>query len=347
MTIAACITSISGPVLLNEERAFLHEAQPWGVILMGRSCVSKVQVRALVSEIHAALGREALIFIDQEGGRVARLKAPEWPKFPAAGFYGQLFAADERLGTEACYLGYRLMAHELASLGIHADCAPVGDLRQTTTHDAIGDRAFGYTVDAVVTLAEAALAGLAAGGVVGCIKHLPGQGRSAVDSHYDLPRVSEDKRLLEQDFSVFAGLADRSPMGMTGHVSYDALDPEIAATVSETIISEVIRGRIGFDGLLMTDDLGMNALGGSLADRGARALAAGCDVLLHCSGFLKEPDAILAEMQEIAGAAGTLSGCALARAQRAEAAIVAPDDIDIEATWQRFETLLTQAQAGA
>jgi len=346
MSISACITSISGPVLLTEERAFLRDAQPWGVILMGRSCVDKRQVRALVSEVQNTLGREALIFIDQEGGRVARLKAPEWPKFPSAATYGSLYEADNDAGVEACRVGHQLMALELSSLGIHADCAPVGDLRQPTTHDAIGDRAFGSSVETVVALAEAALAGLQAGGVAGCIKHMPGQGRAAVDSHHDLPRVEADKALLELDFSVFAGLADTAPMGMTGHVSYDAIMPGEAATVSKTIISEIIRERIGFDGLLMTDDLGMNALGGNLADRGARALAAGCDVLLHCSGFLREPAQILAEMQDIAGAAGELTGKALERASRAEAAVSEPEPFDVEAGWARFETLMTQAQAG-
>ena len=347
MSISACITSISGPVLLTEERAFLRDAQPWGVILMGRSCVSKKQVRTLVSEMQMELGREALIFIDQEGGRVARLKSPEWPKFPAAATYGALYEADSNAGIEACRIGHQLMARELSGLGIHADCAPVGDLRQSTTHDAIGDRAFGFSVETVVALAEAALEGLQAGGVAGCVKHMPGQGRAAVDSHHDLPRVEDDKTLLELDFSVFEGLAQKAPMGMTGHVSYDAIMPSEAATVSKTIISEIIRKRIGFDGLLMTDDLGMNALGGNLAGRGARALAAGCDVLLHCSGFLSDPAQILAEMQDIADAAGDLTGMALERANRAEACVSEPVPFDAEAGWARFETLMMQTQAGA
>lgn len=346
MSVSACIISVSGPVLLSEERAFLRETQPWGVILMGRSCVSKTQVTALVNDIHDALGRRALIFIDQEGGRVARLKPPEWPKFPAAAHYGALFETNQDAGVEACRLGHQLMGLELSAMGIHADCAPVGDLRQTKTHDAIGDRAFGYSVEAVVTLAEAALEGLSDAGVVGCIKHLPGQGRSTVDSHYDLPRVEDDAVQLELDFSVFSGVSANAKMGMTGHVSYDALDRDIAATVSDKVISEVIRGRIGFDGLLMTDDLGMNALGGSLADRGARALAAGCDMLLHCSGFLKEPDAILAEMQEIAAAAGDLTGRPMDRAKAAEAAVQAPAEIDLEAAWARYNELLLPMQSG-
>ncbi len=347
MSFSACITSISGPILLAEERAFLRDAQPWGVILMGRSCEDKAQVRSLVSDIQDALGRKALIFIDQEGGRVARLKAPEWPRFPAAGLYGGLYSANPAAGVEASRIGHQLMALELSDLGICADCAPVGDLRQPTTHDAIGDRAFGCSVESVVALTEAALDGLRAGGVAGCIKHMPGQGRATVDSHHDLPRVEADKDLLELDFSVFAGLAGKAPMGMTGHVSYDALVPQEAATVSPEVISEIIRGRIGFDNLLMTDDLGMNALGGDLADRGARALAAGCDILLHCSGFLSDPAEILSEMETVADAAGRLDGDALARANRAENSVEPAQDVDRDMVWARFDALMTQAQAGA
>ncbi len=347
MSISACITSVSGPVLLDEERAFLREAKPWGVILMGRSCVTRAQVRALVQDIHAALGREALIFIDQEGGRVARLKAPEWPKFSAAGVYGELYSASPERAVEACYLGHRLMGLELSNLGIHADCAPVGDLRQSDTHDAIGDRSFGYDAGAVVDLAEAALRGLKDAGVAGCIKHMPGQGRATADSHYDLPVVSADEQTLQQDISIFSALSDQSPMGMTCHVMFEAFDTQHPTTVSKTIISEVIRGRIGFDGLLMTDDLGMDALGGRLSDRGTRALAAGCDVLLHCSGFLKDPAEILVEMEEIAGAAGALSGEALRRAEAADASIELPIAHDSEADWARFTELLSPLQAGA
>lgn len=346
MSIAACITSISGPVLLTEERAFLREAQPWGVILMGRSCQTKAQVSALVSEIKTALGREALVFIDQEGGRVARLKPPEWPKFPAAGIYGDLYGQDRSRGQSACRLGHQLMGLELSDMGLFADCAPVGDLRQTTTHDAIGDRSFGYDVDSVTELAGAALSGLADAGVAGVIKHMPGQGRAVVDSHYDLPNIGDEMEALAQDFSVFSSLAQQATMGMTGHVSYDALVPGEAATISLQVISEVIRGRIGFDGLLMTDDLGMNALGGDLASRGTRALAAGCDVLLHCSGFLREPQDILGEMEQIAGAAGTLSGRSLNRAERAAASVRPAAEIDRASAWAHFRTLVQPAESG-
>lgn len=345
MSVSACITSVSGPVLLAEERAFLREANPWGVILMGRSCLERPQVQALTADIKDALGRDALIFIDQEGGRVARLKAPEWPKFPAAGVYGELFRNAPEAAEEACYLGHRLMGHELAALGIHADCAPCCDLRQTNTHDAIGDRAFGYSADAIIQLTEAALKGLADSGVVGVMKHMPGQGRATMDTHYDLPKVDADLTTLLQDMSVFKALSDQATMGMTCHVIFEAFDTHHPTTVSEAVISETIRKRIGFDGLLMTDDLGMDALGGALSDRGARALAAGCDVLLHCSGFLKDPDAILAEMQDVATAAGQLDGKSLERASKAAAAAGPAAEFDTEQGWARFNELLSGIEA--
>jgi beta-N-acetylhexosaminidase len=347
MSLSACITSISGPSLLEEERAFLREAQPWGVILMGRSCVSRAQVKSLTDEIKDALGRDALIFIDQEGGRVARLKAPEWPKFPAAGTYGALYENAPKDALEACMLGHRLMGHELFALGIRADCAPCADLRQTHTHDAIGDRAFGYSVEAVTALTEAAVAGLSAAGVAGVIKHMPGQGRSTLDTHYDLPSVDADEALLLQDMAIFQALAEQVPMGMTCHVIFEAFDRENPTTISPTVISETIRTRIGFQGLLMTDDLGMDALGGTLADRGAKALAAGCDILLHCSGFLKDPAAILTEMEEIATAAGSLSGEALERATAADGFVSPPEAFDTEQAWARFGDLMSQMEARA
>ena len=347
MSVSACITSISGPVLLAEERAFLREAQPWGVILMGRSCVDREQVKNLTSEIKDALGRDALIFIDQEGGRVARLKAPEWPKFPAAGAYGALFEHAPDDAVEACKLGHRLMGHELYKLGIFADCAPCADLRQTNTHDAIGDRAFGYSVDAVTALTGAAIAGLKSAGVAAVIKHMPGQGRSVLDTHYDLPSVEADATELMQDMSIFRALADQVPMGMTCHVIFEAFDAENPTTISPTIISETIRERIGFQGLLMTDDLGMDALGGTLTDRGAKALAAGCDLLLHCSGFLKEPGHILREMEEVAAVSGALDGIAKQRAAAADTFVTPPQPFDAEQAWARFGDLMAQTEARA
>ncbi len=347
MSQSACIISVSGPVLLDEERAFLRDQDPWGVILMGRSCVSRDQVRKLVEDIHDALQRQALIFIDQEGGRVARLKSPEWPKFPAAGHYGTLYEANETDGLEACAIGHHLMALELTDIGITADCGPVGDLRQADTHDAIGDRAFSYSVTGASALGAVALAGLAQGGVAGVIKHMPGQGRATADSHYDLPVVEASNAALQDDFSVFTGLSMTASMGMTGHVAYANLDGKTPATLSEIIISQTIRERIGFDGLLMTDDLGMNALGGDLKDRGARALAAGCDVLLHCSGFLSDPVEILNEMKDVTDAAGPMTEAAQKRADRVMSDLKPPQHLDREAGWDRLTELLSRVPAGS
>jgi len=239
------------------------------------------------------------------------------------------------------------MGHELQMIGVNADCAPCGDLRQSETHDAIGDRSFGYTAEGVIALTEAALSGLSEAGVVGVVKHMPGQGRATMDTHYDLPSIGADSDALMQDMSIFKALSDQVPMGMTCHVIFEAFDPHLPTTISPTVISEAIRKRIGFQGLLMTDDLGMDALGGALADRGAKALAAGCDILLHCSGFLKDPAAILNEMEEIAGAAGPLSGAALSRADRAAAAVGQPLVYDSEAAWARFSDLMSGAEARA
>ncbi len=340
--VKACILSISGPELTPAEAALFRAENPWGVILMGRSCVSRMQVRKLVADIWTATGRETLIFIDQEGGRVARLKAPEWPLFPRGADYAAIYARDPELGREATWLGHRLIAAELASLSIHADCAPVVDLSVPGAHDIIGDRAFGTDPAAIADLAAAALAGLAAGGVAGVIKHIPGHGRAFADSHYELPRVTAGNNELAKDFDAFARVA-HAPMAMTAHISYDAYDPGRAATVSRIMIQDVIRGRIGFDGLLMTDDLGMKALGGTLTQRADASIAAGCDVLLHCSGFLKDPAEILAEMTEVAQAAPHLDGKAEDRADAADAIARRYEPFEAAKGWRRFHELFPQA----
>lgn len=342
----ACILSVAGPDLLPEENALFSEHKPWGVILMGRSCVSRDQVRRLVDSVWESVGRACLIFIDQEGGRVARLKAPEWPVFPRGADYGGLYDADETRGLEAAWLGHRLIAAELSSMSIHADCAPVVDLPVPGAHDVIGDRAFGTEPEKVAKLARAALQGLADGGVAGVIKHMPGHGRSMADSHMELPRVTAGDNELAKDFAAFAPLID-APMAMTAHISYDAFDPGVAATVSKTMIGEIIRGRIGFDGLLMTDDLGMKALGGTLSTRAEAAIGVGCDVLLHCAGFAKEASEVLAEMKEVAEAAPVLSGKGLERARRAEAMSAQSRPSDAEDGWRRFYEFFPQLKAAA
>lgn len=336
--VKACILSVSGPDLTPAEAALFRAENPWGVILMGRSCVSRMQVRRLVADIWESTGRETLIFIDQEGGRVARLKAPEWPIFPRGSDYAALYAADPETGREATWLGHRLIAAELAGLSIHADCAPVVDLPVPGAHDIIGDRAFGADPASIADLARAALKGLAAGGVAGVIKHIPGHGRAFADSHLELPRVTAGDNELARDFEAFARVAD-APMAMTAHISYDAFDAGKAATVSRIMIQDVIRGRIGFDGLLMTDDLGMKALGGTLSARAEASIAAGCDMLLHCSGFLKDPAGILAEMTEVAQAAPHLAGKAEDRADNADAIARRNEPFEAAKGWRRFHEL--------
>lgn len=344
--VKACILSVSGPELTPAEAALFRKHNPWGVILMGRSCVNRMQVRKLVADIWTATGRETLIFIDQEGGRVARLKAPEWPLFPRGADYAAIYARDPELGREATWLGHRLIASELAALSIHADCSPVVDLSVPGAHDIIGDRAFGTEPNGIADLAAAALEGLAAGGVAGVIKHIPGHGRAFADSHYELPRVTAGDNEMAKDFDAFARVA-HAPMAMTAHISYDAFDPGKAATVSRIMIQGVIRGRIGFDGLLMTDDLGMKALGGTLTERADASIAAGCDVLLHCSGFLKDAGEILAEMTEVAEAAPVLKGKAEARAEAADAIGRRVEPFEPARGWRRFHELFPPAGAMA
>jgi len=342
----ACILSVSGPVLTGAEKTLLSEVQPWGVILMGRSCVTRAQVRALVDDIWGALGRAALIFIDQEGGRVARLKAPEWPLFPSGATYGALYERAPERGLEAAWLGHRLIAHELSGLGIHADCAPVLDLPIDGAHNIIGDRAFGSSVESISALGRAAMRGLRDGGVAGVIKHMPGHGRALVDSHESLPRVIAGDNELATDFAVFEALAD-APMAMTAHISYESFDNERPATLSQPVINDVIRGRIGFDGLLMTDDLGMKALGGRLETRANGAIAAGCDVVLHCSGFVTDPDKIIEEMREVGGAAPVLRGKSLERARRAEQFATLARPFDADTGWKRMERLMANQEMAA
>lgn len=339
----ACILSVSGPELTEGERALLREQDPWALILMGRSCQSKPQVQALVDDIWNALERPCLIFIDQEGGRVARLKAPEWPTFPPAQAYGALYAKDKAYGLEACRLGHALMGHELSSLGIHADCAPVLDLPVDGAHDIIGDRAFAPTPEEAAELAQAAIDGLADAGVASVIKHIPGHGRARSDSHEELPVVDADLQTLQADFLAFRNVA-AAPMAMTAHILYPAIDSANPATTSSNLIQTVIRDDIGFDGLLMSDDLGMKALQGSLAERAQASLSAGCDVVLHCSGFEKDPNVILAEMTEVAQAASELSGKALERAMAAEAVTTAPRNLDMDRVRHRFDLLMNTAR---
>jgi len=294
---SAFICGVSGPVLTASERAFLRDADPWGLILFRRNVESPAQLRDLTAAFREAVGRaDAPVLIDQEGGRVQRLAAPFWPAYPPARVFGDLYDADPCAGLSAARLVTRLIGEDLAQLGINVDCLPVADIPQPGSHDIIGNRAYHTRPEAAALLARAAMEGLLAGGVLPVVKHIPGHGRATADSHHDLPVVdTATAELRAVDFLPFAALAD-APMAMTAHVVYTALDPDLPATLSARVIG-MIRADIGFDGVIMTDDLGMKALSGTLRDLAERSLAAGCDVALHCSGDLSE-------MAEVAAGAG-------------------------------------------
>jgi beta-N-acetylhexosaminidase len=297
----AVIFGCTGPDLTDDERAFFRDADPLGFILFARNVDQPERTRRLVEELRSSVARaEAPVLIDQEGGRVARLRPPHWRKAPPARLLGELYARDPEHGLEATLLNSRLLAADVASVGGDVDCLPVLDIAFPETHAVIGDRAYADRPEPVAALGRAAAEGLLAEGVMPVIKHIPGHGRATVDSHASLPRVSAPRDLLERtDFLPFKLLADL-PWAMTGHLLFDAVDSEAAITVSARGVKEVIRDHIGFDGLLLSDDLSMQALGGSLGDRAYRALAAGCDVALHCNGRM-------AEMTEIAGRTGPLT----------------------------------------
>lgn len=332
MTASACILGCAGTHLGVEERAFFRDADPWGFILFKRNVESPAQVRALVEDLRASVGRaDAPVLIDQEGGRVQRLGPPHWRRYPPGRAYGALAGNDPLLRREITRLGARLMAHDLADLGITVDCVPVLDVPQPGAHDIIGDRAYGQTVEEVALLGRAAAEGLIAGGVLPVIKHIPGHGRAKADSHMELPVVEATLEELDaRDFAPFRVLSDM-PMAMSAHVVYTAVDPRRPATTSRTAIRQVIRGAIGFDGLLMTDDLSMKALKGDFAERARSALAAGCDVVLHCNGDLAEMKAVMSAMKPLAGQSARRARAALGRLARA------PEPFDVTEARARFD----------
>jgi beta-N-acetylhexosaminidase len=332
VTASACIFGCSGPELTRAERAFFADALPWGFILFKRNVETPEQVRALTHDLRASIGRpDAPVLIDQEGGRVQRLGPPHWRRYPPGRAYGELAGNDPLQQREIARLGARLMAHDLVSLGINVDCLPVLDVPEPGAHDVIGDRAYGGDAASVAVLGRAAAEGLIAGGVLPVIKHIPGHGRAGVDSHLNLPVVDAPVEALEaRDFEPFRALSDM-PMAMTAHVVYTALDRRRPGTMSRTVMRKVIRGAIGFQGLVMTDDLSMKALSGDFAERTRGALAAGCDVVLHCNGDM-------AEMQAVAGACPPLAGRARARADAALARLPkAVEPFDAEEARSRFE----------
>lgn len=276
------IFGLLGPVLTDDERAFFREADPAGYILFGRNVENREQLRGLTDELRTIHGRERLLIsIDQEGGRVARMKPPEWDRYPTGEAFAKLWDVAPASAIEAARANAEALGLDLAEVGITVDYWPVLDVRQPGAHDVIGDRALGSEPMQVAALGRAVLDGLARGGVVGCIKHMPGHGRAQADSHKEMPTVEASEAELETDLEPFRSLAE-APIGMTAHVRYTAWDADNPATQSEIVVREIIRRRIGFAGLLLTDDIDMEALCGSIPERGAAALAAGCDVVLNC-----------------------------------------------------------------
>ncbi|WP_395944705.1 beta-N-acetylhexosaminidase [Brevundimonas sp.] len=332
---SAAIYGCAGHRLTEDERAFFAEARPWGFVLFRRNIDTPEQVRALTDELRAVVGDpDAPILIDQEGGRVQRMGPPHWPKYPPGDAY--LKATDDPAqARELARLGARLMAHDLREVGINVDLLPVLDVPVPGAHDIVGDRAYGQDPQTVTLLGRAAAEGLLAGGVLPCIKHMPGHGRAFADSHKDLPTVHADFETLDGwDFAPFKALSDM-PWAMTAHIVFDAVDRKRPATQSKKTV-RLMREHLGFSGLIMTDDLSMQALKGSLGQRANQSLKAGCDLVLHCNGDM-------AEMKAVAEATGRLKGRARARAEAAMARIVrTPEPLDSVAGHERF----SRAMAG-
>ena len=330
----AFITGLAGPALSEAERSFLRAAEPWGLIIFQRNITDLQALARLTDECRTVLGRNAPILVDQEGGRVQRLKPPHWPEYPPAAAYGALYELDRARGLAAARLGARLIAADLAAVGIDVDCMPVADVPVAGADAVIGDRAFGAGPDRVSALAGAFAEGLLDGGVLPVVKHMPGHGRATADSHRNLPVVTAERSTLEiSDFAAFRPLVGL-PLAMTAHVVFTAIDPIAPATTSAAIVRDVIRGSIGFQGLLMSDDLSMGALSGSLAERTRAAIGAGCDVALHCNGDMIEMEAVAAEAPALSGVSARRAEAALARRKPA-----AP--IDLAAKRAEFSGLLS------
>jgi beta-N-acetylhexosaminidase len=306
----AAIFGVSGLALTQEERSFFQDVQPLGFIVFARNIETPDQVRRLVDDLRSTLSHaDAPVLIDQEGGRVQRLRPPHWRAAAPAARFGALARQKAQAGAKAVFLNHQLIGAELAALGIDVDCAPLIDVHQPGAHDVIGDRAFSGDPEEVATLGRAAAEGLMSAGITPIIKHIPGHGRSMVDSHHDLPRVATPRaELARTDFLPFRKLNDM-PWAMTAHIVYEAIDPTLPATLSPKVIADTIRGEIGFDGLLLSDDMSMKALNGPLDDLTYRALKAGCDVALHCNGKMEE-------MRLIAAGAAPLSKAAEERYTR-------------------------------
>ncbi|MBH0238963.1 beta-N-acetylhexosaminidase [Methylobrevis albus] len=335
MSVRAFVSGAAGLRLDPAETAFFAEAQPFGLILFRRNVESREQVRALVDEFRSAVGRHAPVLIDQEGGRVQRLTAPVWHKAPSA---ARVAKAAREGGMYLAWIAGRLIAADLAEVGIDVDCAPCLDLQIPGQSEIIGDRSFGEDPETVAELALAFALGLEKGGVMPVIKHMPGHGRALVDSHERLPVVDAPHEVLAAtDFAPFRTLA-RLPAAMTAHVVYTAIDPAGPATTSRRVIDTIIRGEIGFDGLLFSDDVSMGALSGTIPERALRCLDAGCDVVLHCNGSMDE-------MTALAGVVPALTAEAERRAAAALATIRTPDPDDLDALRAELALALAAAEA--
>jgi beta-N-acetylhexosaminidase len=341
MTVRAFITGVSGFTLTADERDFMRAERPWGFILFKRNIETPAQVTALITELRETIGEpDAPVLIDQEGGRVQRFGPPHWPIYPPGAVFGALYDIDRKLGLTAARLSARLIAADLIDLGVTVDCLPLADVPIAGADAVIGSRAYGTEPGKVAAIARAVTEGLEQGGVLPVLKHIPGHGRATADTHFKLPVVDTSKAELESsDFAAFRPLADL-PMAMTAHVVFSALDPAQPATTSATIIEQVIRGSIGFQGLLMSDDVSMNALAGSIAERTRALLSAGCDMVLHCNGNLDE-------MREVARETPVLSGKALERAKRALASRRPPQPFDRVAGRAELDELVGRAGVGA
>ena len=335
--VRAFISGCAGPALTEEERQFIAEAQPWGLILFKRNVVDPAQMRRLTQSFRELAGRaDAPVLIDQEGGRVQRMAPPHWPAYPSAASF-EASGRDRDAALDAARLAARLIAYDLRDVGVTIDCAPVLDLSFKDAHSVIGSRAFSSDPARVAEFGRAVAGGLLAGAVAPVVKHMPGHGRALVDSHLALPIVEASRAdLTALDFAPFAALKDL-PIAMTAHVVYRAIDPERPATTSKIVVETIIRGAIGFDGLLLTDDLSMKALGGSFEERTRAAFAAGIDIALHCNGELDEARAV-------AAAAPPLTGLSLRRAEAALAAIAAaPQPFDAVAARAELAAALAAA----
>lgn len=334
MSSRAFITGVSGLELTAAEREFIRGERPWGFILFKRNVEAPDQVSGLVRELRETVGAtDAPVLIDQEGGRVARLGPPHWPAYPPGATFGALYDIEPAIGLKAARLSSRLIAADLIDLGITVDCLPLADVPVAGADAVIGNRAYGTEPGKVAAIARAVTEGLEQGGVLPVLKHIPGHGRATADSHFKLPTIDTPRETLEKtDFAAFRPLADL-PMAMTAHVVFSALDPAQPATTSATIIRQVIRGTIGFQGLLMSDDVSMNALAGSIAERTRAIVSAGCDMVLHCNGKLDE-------MRDVARETPELAGEALVRADRALASRKPSQPLDRQAARAELEALM-------